>query len=245
MTRPAIDLNCDLGEGAGDDAALMPFITSANIACGGHAGDDETMRATVALAQRWGVAVGAHPGYEDHEHFGRRELALSPDEIVRLIVRQVGALQAIASPIHVKPHGALYNQAARDPVVAEAVAEGVRRCGGDLILVGLAGSELVRAGARAGLRVANEAFADRTYRRDGTLTDRRHKDALIADEAASLRQALSLVLDGVVTTLDGTTLALKAETLCLHGDGPRAPALARNLRHGLETAGVAVRSLVR
>ncbi len=245
MTKPAIDLNCDLGEGAGGEAALMPSITSANIACGGHAGDEQTMRATVALAQRWGVAVGAHPGYEDREHFGRRELALSPEEIVCLIVRQVTVLQAIAPAVHVKPHGALYNQAARDPVVAQAVAEGVRRCAGNLILVGLAGSELVRAGARAGLRVANEVFADRTYRGDGSLTDRRREDALISDEEVALRQALSLVLKGELTTIDGTTLAVKADTLCLHGDGPRALTLARSVRHGLDAAGVEVRSLPR
>ncbi|MCX6954972.1 MAG: LamB/YcsF family protein, partial [Verrucomicrobia bacterium] len=192
-----IDLNCDLGEGAGHDAALMPLITSANIACGAHAGNVETMRATVALAQEHGVAVGAHPGFEDRENFGRRELPVTPDEVRRLVTRQVEALRALGPVRHVKAHGALYNMAARDAALAAAVAEAVRAVDGDLVLFALAGSELVRAGRACGLRVASEVFADRTYQRDGSLTPRARADALITDEDAALAQVLRLAREGV------------------------------------------------
>jgi UPF0271 protein len=237
----AVDLNCDLGEGCGYDAEIMPFVTSASIACGGHAGDAATMRAVAELARRHGTAVGAHPGYPEREYFGRRELHLSPDEVERLVAEQVAALQAIAPVVHVKPHGALYNQAARDATVAEAVVAGVRACGAGLALFAPAGSVLAQAGRRAGLRVVEEAFADRRYRADGSLAARNLTGAVIEDEAAALAQALALVRDGTVMTLDGTPLAVRADTLCLHGDGAGAGTLARALRSGLEAAGVTVR----
>ena len=172
-----IDLNCDMGENAGNDEDIMPYITSANIACGFHAGDPATIQTTVRLAKRYGVAVGAHPGWKDVEGFGRREIMLHPDEVEALILYQIGALYAIAKAEdvelqHVKPHGALYNQAAQDRILANAVARAVKRFNGELILVGLAGSGLIEAGVDIGLRVANEGFPDRNYNPDGTLVSR-------------------------------------------------------------------------
>lgn len=224
-----VDLNCDLGEGAGHDAELMPLITSANIACGAHAGDLATMRATMELARRHGVAVGAHPGFEDRENFGRRELTVGPGEVRALVERQVTALRAIGPVGHVKPHGALYNVAARDATIAGAVAEAVFAVDPELVLFGLRGSELVRAGRARGLRVAEEVFADRTYRPDGSLTPRTEPGALIADEAQSVAQALRLAREG-------------AETICLHGDGAHAVAFARRLNAELRAAGIALRA---
>ena len=229
-----IDLNCDLGEGAGHDAELMPLITSANIACGGHAGDEATMRATVELAQKHGVAIGAHPGFADKENFGRRELALPPAEIFALAKAQVLALRALAPLKHVKPHGGLYNLAARDATVAGAIAVAVRTVDPKLILFGLAGSELIKAGRERGLRVAEEVFADRTYQPDGSLTPRSSPNALITDEDAAVAQVLRLIREGKVRATDGTDIFLKADTICLHGDGPNAVAFARLLTSELK-----------
>jgi len=237
-----IDLNCDLGEGAGHDAELMPLITSANIACGAHAGDAATMRATLALAQRHGVAAGAHPGFADRENFGRRELAVTPAEAGALVDTQVRALRALGPVTHVKLHGALYNLAARDAALARAVAEAVRAVDPALIFFALAGSELVRAGRTAGLRVVSEVFADRTYQRDGRLTPRTSADALIEDEAAAVAQVLRLVREGAVRATDGTDVKIEADTVCLHGDGAQAVAFARRLRRELATAGVEVKA---
>lgn len=241
-----IDLNCDLGEGAGQDAELMPLITSANIACGAHAGDVTTMRDTIMLALQHGVAIGAHPGFADREHFGRRELALSPAEVRALVVEQTQLLQDLATRCgatvtHVKPHGALYNLAAREAAIAAAVADGVRACGTGLVLFALAGSASVAAGRAAGLRVAEEVFADRTYQRDGSLTPRSRADALISDESAAVGQALRMLREGRVRATDGTEVAIRADTLCLHGDGVHAVEFARRLRAGFAQAGVEVR----
>jgi len=225
-----IDLNCDLGEGAGHDAELMPIITSANIACGAHAGDADTMRATVSLAQRHGVAIGAHPGYEDRAHFGRREMTLAVGEVRALVERQVRALREMAPLAHVKTHGALYNLAARDPAVAREVAAAVSAVDAGLVLVALRGSELVRAGRAGGLRVAEEVFADRTYQVDGSLTPRSEPGAVITDEAEAVAQAMRLVRGG-------------ADTICLHGDGVHAVAFARRLNAELRQAGIAIRPL--
>ena len=238
----SIDLNCDLGEGAGHDAELMPLITTANIACGAHAGDEATMRATVALAQRYGVAIGAHPGFADREHFGRRELPLSPAEVKILVAGQINALRALAPVRHVKPHGALYNMAARDAALAAAVAGAVQAVDPALVLVGLAGSELLRAGRVLGLRVVSEVFADRTYQVDGTLTPRSRPDALILDEAAAVAQVLRMVCEGVVRARDGTDVPVEADTICLHGDGPHAVAFARRLNEELRRAGIAIKA---
>ena len=237
----SIDLNCDLGEGAGGDAALMPLITSANIACGAHAGDEATMRATVALARAHGVAVGAHPGFADRANFGRVEQTLTACALYDLVTGQIEALRELGPVRHVKPHGALYNMAARDRAVAEVIAEAVYACDPSLILFGLAGSELVRAGQARGLRVANEVFADRTYQAAGSLTPRARSDALITDEAAAVAQVIRMVRDGVVRATDGTSVAVVADTVCLHGDGVHAVAFARRLGGELRAAGIALR----
>jgi UPF0271 protein len=242
---PRIDLNCDLGEGAGHDAELMPLITSANIACGVHAGDDATMKATVALARRYGVAIGAHPGFADRDHFGRREMVVSPAELQKLVTAQIAALARFGPLRHVKPHGALYNLAARDAAVAKAIAEAVRAVDASLILFGLADSELVRAGRTAGLRVAEEVFADRTYQRDGSLTSRSQADALVTDETVAVTQVLRMVREGKVRATDGTDIAIRADTVCLHGDGPRAVAVARRLNTELTKAGVELQAFSR
>jgi len=243
-----IDLNADVGEGAGEDAALMPWLTSANVACGAHAGDEATFLATVELAVRHGVALGAHPGFADRAHFGRRELALSPAAAAELVAGQIAWAQRLAAQRgarlrHVKLHGALYNQAARDGALARALAAVVRRADPALIFVGLAASELTRAGAECGLRVAHEAFADRTYRADGSLTPRAEPGAVIADAAAAVAQVLRMVREGRVTARGGADVTLRADTICLHGDGPQAVAFARRLRTALHEAEIVVRSL--
>ncbi len=230
MTNGArIDLNCDLGEGAGHDDELMTLVTSANIACGAHAGDEATMRATVALARRNGVAIGAHPGFADRENFGRRELMLTAGEVRELVARQIAALRSMGPVTHVKPHGALYNLAAREAAVARAVVEGVLATDPGLVLFALRGSELGRAGRAGGLRVAEEVFADRTYRPDGSLTPRSDPGAVILDEAEAVAQALRLANEG-------------ADTICLHGDGVHAVAFARRINAALRNAGIAVRA---
>jgi UPF0271 protein len=236
-----IDFNCDLGEGGGADGELMPWITSANIACGGHAGDVVTMRETVALAEAHGVAVGAHPGFLDRENFGRREQELTAGALRELVTSQIEALRGCGSVRHVKPHGALYNQAARDPEMAKIVAEAVYEIDPKLILFGLAGSELVRAGRKRGLRVANEVFADRTYHADGSLTPRSRSDAVITDEAAAVAQVVRMLREGWVRSTDGSTVPIEADTVCLHGDGPKAVAMARRLNEALRDSGIKIR----
>ena len=242
-----VDLNCDLGEGAGHDAELMPLITSANIACGAHAGDLATMRATVTLAKKHGVAIGAHPGFADRANFGRRELPVSPDEVHRLVHDQVLQLQAIARAAggrlaHVKPHGALYNQAARDTLMAQAVVMAIYEADPRLILFGLAGSQLVAAAEACGLPVAREVFADRTYQADGLLTPRAQPNAVITDEAAAVTQVLRMVREGRVRSSDGADVMIQADTVCLHGDGAHPVGFARRLRSELVAAGVELRA---
>ncbi len=242
-----VDLNCDLGEGAGLDAELMPLISSANIACGGHAGDEAGMRAAVALARRHSVAIGAHPGFADRAHFGRRVVALAPGGAGALVAAQVRALHAVALECgarlaHVKPHGALYTLAARDGAVAAEIAEAVAAVDPGLILVGLAGSRLPEAGRARGLRVAAEGFADRAYLTDGSLAPRGHPGAVLTDPGAAAAQALRLAREGRVRTADGADLALAVDTLCVHGDEAGAVALARRLRKELEAAGIEIRA---
>jgi UPF0271 protein len=241
----SIDLNCDLGEGAAHDEALMALITSANIACGGHAGDHGTMREAVKLARFYGVAVGAHPGYADREHFGRRELSLTSTEIVEMVRGQIEAMQSIASKLgvsmtHVKPHGALYTQAAKNVEIADAVVAAIRAVDEKLRLYALSGSELILAGQVGGLSVANEVFVDRAYRGDGSLTSRDEPGALIEDVATGVSQATSMLCDGVVPTIEGTWLPLMADTICVHGDGEHAVDYARELRAALTRAGVEI-----
>jgi len=249
-----VDLNADLGEGfgaytVGDDAAVLAFVTSANVACGFHGGDPRVMDRTVALAVRRGVAVGAHPGHFDLRGFGRRPIPAEPDEVEADVLYQVGALAAFASAhgtrlAHVKPHGALYNQAAVDPDIARAIARGVARADRTLVLVGLAGSGPMREAAAAeGLRFAAEAFADRRYEADGTLRSRRLPDAVLTDPDAVAAQALAIVRDGRARAADGSTVTLRADTLCIHGDAPNAGALAEAVRGALAHAGIDVRPL--
>ena len=240
-----IDFNCDLGEGCGGDAAIAPHISSASIACGGHAGDASSMRASVALCLRHGVAIGAHPSFEDRAHFGRRELDVGRDAIRTLIAEQTRALAAICDAAgarlhHVKPHGALYNLAARDVDVADAVARAVAQCDPALWLYALAGSALVRAGRAAGLRVAEEAFAERRYASDGRLLPRDRPGAVIESLDDSLAQVRGLLREGAVVAGDGSRIALRADTLCLHGDRPDAARFAAALRGALEAEGVAI-----
>ena len=244
-----VDLICDLGEAAGQDASLMALITSANIACGGHAGDANSMRAAVEMARRHGVAIGAHPGLEDRENFGRRELPVTPAMVEALVLAQIQMLEWIARSsgarlTHVKPHGALYNLAARDAALARSGAAAVHRADPRLILVGLAGSQLVAAGSAAGLRVASEVFADRTYQSDGSLTVRSRSDALISDEASAVAQVLRMVHEGLVRATDRRDVPVTVDTICIHGDGPHAVGFARRLRAELSAAGVAVQALM-
>ncbi|WP_254425107.1 5-oxoprolinase subunit PxpA [Rhodanobacter sp. B04] len=245
-----IDLNGDLGEsfGAwrmGDDDALLALLSSANIACGFHAGDPEIMRHTVAQAVAHGVAIGAHVSLPDLQGFGRREMNVTPAEAHALTLYQIGALHAFTRAAgtrltHVKPHGALYNMAARDAVLANAIARAVRDFDPQLRLFGLAGSALVEAGKVLGLAVAAEAFVDRRYRADGSLQPRREAGAVIEDMDRALAQALGIARDGVAHTLDGQRVPLHADTLCLHGDGAHAVQLARKLRNELEAAGLRI-----
>lgn len=243
-----IDLNADVGEsfGAwrlGDDESLIPLLTSANIACGAHAGDPLTIERTMQIAVRHGVAVGAHPGYPDLAGFGRRDLEMAPDELEAALVYQVGAVLAFARDAgvelrHVKPHGALYNRAAADAAVAASVASAVRRISGSLVLVGLAGSLLIKAGEAAGLDVAAEAFADRAYQADGTLRSRALPGALLETPGDAARQAVSIVRDGRVRSHDGSDVAVRADTLCIHGDTTGAVAMATAIRGSLAEAGI-------
>jgi UPF0271 protein len=252
----AIDLNADLGEGApgqgeqGDrsDEVLMRSITSANIACGVHAGSPSTMAAAMDAAKKFGVAVGAHPSYPDREHFGRRSVRLGPGTLRDVLLYQLGAFSALARVrglvvTHVKPHGALYNDAAGDPALADVVAATVAGFDRSLIVVGLAGSRLTEAARRHGLRAADEAFCDRRYESDGTLRSRNLPDALILDPEEAARQAYRIVLEGRVQTAAGTDVALRAQTLCIHGDSPKACAIAAAVRARLEAAGVSLTHL--
>ncbi len=235
-----VDLNCDMGEGAGHDAEIMPLITSANIACGAHAGNARTMFQTCELAEQHGVSIGAHPSLDDREHFGRRELPISQAAAAALVTRQLRALSAYAKVRHVKPHGALYNMAARDPALAEAIAIAVRSFDASLVLFGLAHSALTGAGEAIGLKVAHEVFADRTYQRDGSLTPRSQPDALLLTPQAAAAQAVRMIRTGSVRATDGTEVAVKADTICLHGDGPDALAFAQAIRLAFERTDIVV-----
>ena len=240
-----IDLNADLGEGAGSDEELLQLVSSANIACGWHAGDAVTMRQCVRWAIDNQVAIGAHPSFPDRANFGRSTMHLPPDEIVAGVLYQIGALAAIVrgeggTLAHVKPHGALYNQAVKDPELAAAIVDAVRRFDPGLRFFGLAGSGMISAAERAGLKPVEEVFADRGYMPDGSLVPRSQPGALIEDEEQSLAQTLSLVRDHQVRAIDGSLIAVNAQTVCLHGDGAHALAFARRIRSTLEREGIAV-----
>jgi 5-oxoprolinase (ATP-hydrolysing) subunit A len=250
-----IDLNADVGESLGpwpmgDDERLIPLVSSVNVACGAHAGDPLTIERTIRLAVEHGIAVGAHPGYPDLAGFGRRDLDMTRDELLASIVYQVGAVAAIARSLgaelrHVKPHGALYNRAAREPAVADTIAAAIRRSAPDLVLVGLAGSALLDAGQEAGLQIAAEAFADRAYEADGRLRSRRLDGAILATPAAAAKQALSIVRDGRLMAHDGKAVAVRADTICIHGDTPGAADYAAAIRAALGKAGVTIAAIGR
>lgn len=246
-----IDLNCDMGEsfGAyqlGNDEQILEFVTSANVACGYHAGDPTVMRETVRMALQKEVAIGAHPGYRDLQGFGRRFMNLSAEEAHDMVVYQIGALATFVVAEggklqHVKAHGALYNAAAVDAPLAEAIARAVNSVDPGLILFGLSGSELITAGQRIGLRTASEAFADRTYQSDGTLTSRRRPDALIDDHDIAVEQSIRLAKEGRVRSQEGSDVEVRADTICIHGDGPHALPFAKAIRGRLESAGIEVK----
>ncbi len=244
-----VDLNADLGElGVEHDSRLMTAITSASIAAGFHAGDASTLRATIRLAKAHGVAVGAHPSFDDRASFGRREMAITPAQAEDLVTHQIAAVSGVAAAEgvrlqHVKPHGALYNMAARDIPLATAIARAVAACDGSLILFAPAGSELLRAGQAAGIRVAAEVFADRAYQPDGTLAARGIPGAVIEDAEAVITRALRMVINGAVVALDGSTLSLRADTICVHGDTAGADVLAVKLRSAFLASGVDVKAV--
>lgn len=242
-----IDLNADLGEGCASDAELLTLVSSANIACGFHAGDAQTMQASVREAVKNGVAIGAHPGFPDRENFGRTAMQLPTETVYAQTLYQIGALAAITHAEggvmrHVKPHGMLYNQAAKDPQLADAIAKAVYACDPALILVGLAGSELIRAGKHYGLTTRQEVFADRGYQADGSLVPRSQPGALIEDEEQSLAQTLEMVQNGRVKSITGEWTPVEAQTVCLHGDGEHALAFARRLRAAFLERGIAVQA---
>jgi len=246
--RRSIDLNCDMGEGAGADAELMPLITSANIACGGHAGDEGTMWNTVQLAMAHDVSIGAHPSYPDRAGFGRRAIGATAEQVRREVEAQIRGLQSVAAAAgarvqHVKPHGALYNQAASDPGLAAAIGEAIRQVDSTLIVVALAGSLQVDVLRRMDLRVAEEAFIDRAYTPEGRLVAREDSAALIADANMAAQRAVRLVRDHSLIAVDGTELEINADTLCIHSDTPGAVVIARTVRDALLEAGVSIMTL--
>ena len=248
-----IDLNCDMGELPeaildGTQESLMPSLTSVNIACGGHAGDAQTIKTTIEQALRWNLVLGAHPGYPDRANFGRLELNLPPEAIADSVFEQVQALAKAAAAYgarvaHVKPHGALYNQAVGNRVLAEAIAKGVGRWNRDVILVGLAGTSMLDVFRQAGFRVVAEAFADRRYEANGTLRARKFDDALIRDPGEAGRQALQIVERGTVTAHDGNEVPVNAQTICIHGDTPGASKIAAAVAQTLRRAGVELSAL--
>ena len=241
----SIDLNADLGEGAGHDDELFEFISSANIATGFHAGDSDTMHAAVSSAKKHGVAVGAHPSFFDRENFGRKELKVSDQEVFDAVAYQLGIFQAIASaldvqPNHVKPHGALYNMAVRDDKLADAIARAVESVDPKLILFAPDNTELARAGEAHGLQVAREIFADRNYLNDSWLVPRTRPDALLHDPKEAAERVLLMLREGKVRSVEGRDIDVRGETICVHGDTPGAVEFARELRLQLEREGVRI-----
>lgn len=243
--KDKIDLNADLGEGMPGEDALLALVSSASVACGFHAGGPMTMMASLETARAAEVAIGAHPSLADRENLGRREQVIAPAEVFALVVYQLGAFQAIANslgmrPRHVKPHGALYNMAARNPVVAEAVANAICAVDRNLILFAPGGSALAQAGAASGLQVAREVFADRNYESDGSLVPRSRPDALLHDPEEAATRVLRMLREGLVRSVDGRDIAVAVETICVHGDTPEAIAFATKLRAHLAAAGITV-----
>lgn len=251
----AVDLNCDMGESTagqkiGNDERIMPFISSANIACGFHGGDPQVIAATIDLAKKNQVAIGAHPSFPDLGNFGRKEMDLDPQAIRNLIIYQVSAMKGMAESMnavltHVKPHGALYNMAARRQDYAEAIADAVMTIDPSLVLFGLSGSKMLSAAAEIGLRTCAEVFADRSYQDDGSLTPRTQPGAIITDVHQSVQQVVGMVKEGRVKSMNGRWIELKADTICIHGDTPGAAEYAKAIRHGLEEAGIFIKSYIK
>lgn len=248
-----VDLNCDMGESFGNykcgmDEEIVPHISSANCACGFHASDPMVMEKTVQLCKKSGVAVGAHPGFPDLVGFGRRQMKVSPDEVRTMVIYQVGALSAFcrASGVklqHVKPHGAMYNMAGRDPAMALAICEGIYSVDPSLILLGLSGSELIRAAQKVGLRAAREVFADRAYEEDGSLVARTKPGAMITDEEEAIRRVITMVRDHKVVSITGKEIEVIPDSICLHGDSPKAVIFAQKISAALKDAGVTVAAM--
>ena len=243
-----IDLNCDMGEGLNNDAFLMPYISSANIACGYHAGDEAIMKRTIELALFHSVAIGAHPGFADKANFGRTEMQLSPTEIYDLIAQQIHLLQKAAEGFgaklqHVKPHGALYNMSAKDPVVANTIAKAVYDIDPRFILFGLSGSRSISEAHAVGLPTASESFADRTYQDDGSLTPRNLANALIASDEKCVQQILQMIEQKIVESVNGKLVPIKAETICIHGDGQHAVSFAAYIYKTLQQKNIGIKSI--
>jgi UPF0271 protein len=245
-----IDFNCDLGESygawkCGMDEEVIPYISSANVACGFHASDPSVMNRTVRLAKENHVAVGAHPGYPDLVGFGRRKMDVSPADAKAMVIYQIGALDAFCRAagvplVHVKPHGAMYNMAGKDEKLAAAIAEGIFEVNPQLILLGLSGSCLIKAAEQTGLHYAREVFADRAYEEDGSLVARTKEGAMVTDEDLAIRRVISMVKDGRVTAITGKDIEVQADSVCLHGDGPKAVAFAEKISAALKEEGIAV-----
>jgi len=245
---PAIDINCDMGEGIGNDEMIMPFISSANIACGYHAGDESIIKQTIELAQKNNVVVGAHPSFFDKENFGRTEMNLAADKIYDLIILQLRLIEKIAKHQqiklhHVKPHGALYNMSAKDPIIANAIANAVKDFDDDLILFGLSGSCSIKEAERLNLKTASEVFADRTYQDDGSLTPRSQANALIEDTDKCVMQALQMIKEKTVTSVNGNEISVIADTICIHGDGKNAVEFAKAIYQGLKQNNIDIKAI--
>ena len=250
----SIDLNCDMGESfgswmMGNDEVLMNFISSANIACGFHAGDATIMRKTALLAMKKGVAIGAHPGFPDLQGLGRRNMALSVEEVYDICIYQIGAMLNVVKAIgttlhHVKPHGALYNMAAKDAGLAKAIAQATKDSHEDLILYGLSGSLLISEAEKIGLKTASEVFADRTYQNDGSLTPRTQPNAMIENTEAAVNQVIRMIRDKTVISTDGSIVPIEADTVCIHGDGGHATEFAQALNDRIKIEGLLVKTLL-
>lgn len=243
-----IDLNCDMGEGMPNDALLMPFISSANIACGYHAGNETVMRQTIALALEHNVTIGAHPGFADRENFGRTNMHLSAVEIYDLVTEQLAILQKIAAAEgailqHIKPHGALYNMSAKDAALANTIATAVYDFDASLVLFGLSGSYSISEAVVKGLKTASEVFADRSYQDDGSLTPRTSSNAMLTSDEEAIQQVLQMTEQNTVTSTSGKTVSIRAETICLHGDGAHAVSFAKKIRQALETKHIQVKPI--
>jgi len=244
----SIDVNCDMGEGAGNDEQLMPFTSSASIACGYHAGDEQTMHQTVDLCLKYNVAIGAHPSFADKENFGRSEMNLSPEEVYELVTIQVDSLSKIvkakgAMLHHVKPHGALYNMAAKDLSLAGVIAKAVKDIDPSLILYGLAGSYSITQAIKTGLKTGSEVFADRSYQDNGSLTPRSQTDALIEEASISVKQVLQVIMEGTVTSVNGNKIPVTADTICIHGDGKNAVEFAKAIHQNLKQNKIEIKAV--